>query len=275
MNALKTNKFKVGDKVQVVKDNGTNWWFTVEDQYIDGVVVQVNPKEEEDRYYVKIKGFEGIYDDGCFAFNDKHLKLIEACETVSEQDKTGSKPYNPLKANKFKVGDYVKIINHKNTVDRFGGNTIGFPQIGLVGVVNKVTDHCVGIVGHIYLMDASDVELLETSDQRKEESLTYNPLVAQEGIKSDGGSSDYYFTKLPQELIDQIVKTGGIEIKDIARYVYDNNADAFNIIKAQKRIIEANKGVGKVGITKLYDAKKISFFANEQYEAIKREGTNE
>ena len=96
MNALKTNKFKVGDKVQVIKDNCTKEWFTVEDQYIDGVVVQVNPKEKEDRYYVKIKGFEGLYDDGCFAFNDKHLKLIEVCETVSEQDKTGSKPYNPL-----------------------------------------------------------------------------------------------------------------------------------------------------------------------------------
>ena len=195
MKALKANKFRVGDKVQVIEDNCTEEWFSVEDQYIDGIVVQVNPEDKTDRYYVKIKGFKGVYDDGCFAFNDEHLKLIEACETVSEQDKTESKPYNPL--------------------------------------------------------------------------------IAQEGIKSDGGSSDYYFTKLPQELIDQIVKTGGIEIKDIARYVYDNNADAFNIIKAQKRIIEANKGVGKAGITKLYDAKKISFFANEQYEAIKREGTNE
>ncbi len=96
MNALKTNKFKVGDKVQVIKDNGTEYWFNLEARYIDGVVVQVNPEEKEDRYYVKIKGYEGIYDDGCFAFNDKHLKLIETCETVSEQDKTGSKPYNPL-----------------------------------------------------------------------------------------------------------------------------------------------------------------------------------
>ena len=93
---LETNKFRVGDKVQVIKDNCTKEWFTVEDQYIDGVVVQVNPEEEEDRYYVKIKGFKGVYDDGCFAFNDEHLKLIEACETVSEQDKTESKPYNPL-----------------------------------------------------------------------------------------------------------------------------------------------------------------------------------
>ena len=96
MNALKAKKFRVGDKVQVVKDNCTKEWFTVEDQYIDGVVVQVNPEEKEDRYYVKIKGFEGIYDDGCFAFNDEHLKLIEACETFSEQDKTESKLYNPL-----------------------------------------------------------------------------------------------------------------------------------------------------------------------------------
>ena len=94
-------------------------------------------------------------------------------------------------------------------------------------------------------------------------------------IESDGGSSDYYFTKLPQELVDQIVKTGGIEIKDIARYVYDNDADAFNIIKAEKRIIEARKGKGKAGIDMLYDMNKIVFFANEQYEAIKREGTNE
>ena len=94
-------------------------------------------------------------------------------------------------------------------------------------------------------------------------------------IKSDGGSSSYYFTELPEDLIKQIVKTGGIEIKDIARYVYDNNADAFNIIKAQKRIIEANKGAGKAGITKLYDANKIVYFANEQLKAVKREGTNE
>lgn len=88
---------------------------------------------------------------------------------------------NVLKANKFKVGDKVKIINHKNTVDRFGGNNIGLPEIGLVSVVNNVADYCVGIVDNIYMMDASDVELLETSDQPKEETKLYNPLIAQEG----------------------------------------------------------------------------------------------
>ena len=222
MNTLKANKFKVGDKVQVIEDNGTEEWFTVEDQYIDGVVVQVNPKDKDDRYYVKIKGFEGIYDDGCFAFNDKHLKLIETCETVSEQDKTESKPYNPLKANKFRVGDYVEIINHKNTVDRFGGNTIGFPQIGLVGVVNKVTDHCVGIVDHMYLMDASDVELLETSDQRKEETQTYNPLIAQEG---GGHYKNRGIQPLEYTMKNNLSFCDGNVVKYISRYKSKNGVE--------------------------------------------------
>lgn len=87
-------------------------------------------------------------------------------------------------------------------------------------------------------------------------------------VESDGGSSGYYFTKLPQHIIDQIVKTGGVEIKDIARYVYDNNADAFNIIKAQKRIIEAKKGGGKKGASMQYDANKIVYFGNEQLNAL-------
>ena len=60
-----------------------------------------------------------------------------------------------------------------------------------------------------------------------------------------------------------------IEIKDIVRYVFDNNADAFNIVKAQKRIIEANKGKGKSGITGLYDMNKVVYFANEQLKAMK------
>ena len=169
-----------------------------------------------------------------------------------------------LKANKFRVGDEVRSLvgdNHLLTMGKV--YTVIYVDGGFVWVENDT--------GEIDYFFPQKFELFAEGV----EVQTNNPLATQKSIKSDGGSSDYYFTKLPQELIDQIVKTGGIEIKDIARYVYDNNADAFNIIKAQKRIIEANKGVGKAGITKLYDAKKISFFANEQYEAIKREGTNE
>ena len=173
---------------------------------------------------------------------------------------------NALKTNKFKKGDEVEIVSLQGT-DGIGYRGDCKVWIGETGVVKDVR------VGEMpYIVETNDKAWSWSGNNLKlanEETSTSQP------IQSDGGSSDYYFTKLPQELIDQIVETGGIEIKDIARYVYDNNADAFNIIKAQKRIIEANKGVGKAGITKLYDAKKISFFANEQYEAIKREGTNE
>ena len=82
-------------------------------------------------------------------------------------------------------------------------------------------------------------------------------------IKSDGGSSSYYFTELPEDLIKQIVKTGGIEIKDIVRYCFDNDADCKDIIKALKRIREYLKGGGKEGVDAMYDANKIEFFAKE------------
>ena len=180
---------------------------------------------------------------------------------------------NALKAKKFRVGDEVEIVKLDKTIKLFGGAGGILSPIGTKTYITyvDVTGEEVEIDTDMYSYHADDLTLIKSTLIEKQ---THNSLVIQEGIKSDGGSSDYYFTKLPQELIDQIVKTGGIEIKDIARYVYDNNADAFNIIKAQKRIIEANKGVGKAGITKLYDAKKISFFANDQYEAIKREGIN-
>ena len=184
---------------------------------------------------------------------------------------------NALKANKFKVGDEVKIVSLQGT-DGVGYRGDCQVMVGATGVVTEVTGedmpYAVETDGETWLWSENNLKLVngETNTSQNE---SIKETIESQPIQSDGGSSDYYFTKLPQELVDQIVKTGGIEIKDIARYVYDNNADAFNIIKAQKRIIEANKGVGKAGITKLYDAKKISFFANEQYEAIKREGTNE
>ena len=186
---------------------------------------------------------------------------------------------NALKTNKFKVGDEVEIVSLQGT-DGIGYRGDCPVMVGATGVVTEVTDVIEGDMpyevetnGEAWSWSGNNLKLVnEVTSTSQNESI--KETIKSQHIQSDGGSSDYYFTKLPQELIDQIVKTGGIEIKDIARYVYDNNADAFNIIKAQKRIIEANKGVGKAGITKLYDAKKISFFANEQLEAIKREGNN-
>lgn len=90
-------------------------------------------------------------------------------------------------------------------------------------------------------------------------------------VKSDGGSSSYYFTKLPQHLIDQIVETGGIEIKDIVRYCFDNDADCKDIIKALKRIREDLKGGGKEGSDAMYNARKVVYFADELFKHIEND----
>jgi hypothetical protein len=175
------------------------------------------------------------------------------------------------KCYKFKKGDKVERTENFSSEMPLGSCwvVVGYNDDGWLNLEGSV-DGC----GYYCGWGQENFRLISENEAVVEHGAKYDPDKL-EPIVSDGGSSDYYFTTLPKHLIDQIVKTGGIEIKDIARYVYDNNADAFNIIKAQKRIIEANKGVGKAGITKLYDAKKIVYFANEQLKAIKREGTNE
>ena len=160
--------------------------------------------------------------------------------------------------NKFKVGDHV----------RRASNAFEDMVLGSFWVVDYVpNDEEIRLLGSKDFWLSEYFELVE--DEPAVNNLTDSETKTTEEITSDGGSSSYYFTKLPQHIIDSIVITGGIEIKDIARYVYDNDADAFNIIKAEKRIIEERKGKGKLGTTALYDANKIVYFANEQYEAIK------
>ena len=89
MNTLKTNKFKVGDKVQVIEDNSTTAWFNIETQYILGEIVEVISYSSDPVYLVKVEGYTGIYDNGAFKFRNKHLKLVNQCK---EETQT----YNPL-----------------------------------------------------------------------------------------------------------------------------------------------------------------------------------
>lgn len=168
------------------------------------------------------------------------------------------------KVSKFKVGDEVEIVCLDNTIMRFGGEDFILP-IGSISVVNEVyEDDNELTLEDDFSYDPDDLKLIKSVD---EINTSQNDSI-KKSIESDGGSSGYYFTSLPKHMIDQIVETGGIEIKDIIRYVFDNNADAFNIVKAQKRIVESLKGKGKAGITSLYDANKIRFFAEEQYNAL-------
>lgn len=173
------------------------------------------------------------------------------------------------KCYKFKKGDKVERTDNFSSEMPLGSCwvVVGYNDDGWLNLEGSV-DGC----GYYCGWGQENFRLISENDTVLEQGTKYDS-DKQEPIVSDGGSSDYYFTTLPKHLIDQIVETGGIEIKDIARYVYDNDADAFNITKAQKRIIEARKGKGKAGIDLLYDAKKILFFANEQYEAIKQEGS--
>ena len=89
MKALKANKFRVGDKVQVIEDNNTTAWFNVETQYILGDIVKVVSYCSDPVYLVKVEGYIGVHDNGAFKFRNKHLKLVNQCK---EETQT----YNPL-----------------------------------------------------------------------------------------------------------------------------------------------------------------------------------
>ena len=72
-------KFKVGDVVQVVEGNNTEYIFDVTCEDVYGVIKQVNDGEEFDkcdRYYVEVNGHTGIYENGWFAFDDVHLEFV-------------------------------------------------------------------------------------------------------------------------------------------------------------------------------------------------------
>ena len=196
-------------------------------------------------------------------WEEANLELVKEEETMSEQTATEQTPYQEK--------GYTE-----NSLFKFVGDDGEFEQ----GEILKLYFDDGTCTLRYISTTTSDVSYLCFNDveyvgeEGDDDALPDYEETVVKGIPSDGGASDYYFTKLPQHIINSIVITGGIEIKDIARYVYDNDADAFNIIKAEKRIIEVRKGKGKLGNTALYDANKIKFFANEQYEAIKHTEEN-
>lgn len=163
---------------------------------------------------------------------------------------------------KFKEGDEVVLCNLEDDIDtRCLGITNGLKGI----VVNRL----VGGLRPVVVMLFRDNREYSFKEDELKLVVELPASNINKPIKSDGGSSSYYFTKLPEDLIKQIVETGGIEIKDIVRYCFDNDADCKDIIKALKRIREYLKGGGKEGVDAMYDANKVEFFAKELKEWLK------
>ena len=251
MSEVSKKELRLGDKVKVVSlQSETNRGYCKVGIGATGVITDV----DEDcvlKYLVE-------QDEGdSWWWEEENLELVEEEETMSEQT-TEQTPYQEK--------GYTE-----NSLFKFVGDDGQFDNGELIKLHYDDGDDCPDFKSvtrdRKRYCCLSEVEYV--GEEGAEDMIPDYEEATVKGIVSDGGASDYYFTKLPQHIIDSIVITGGIEIKDIARYVYDNDADAFNIIKAEKRIIEERKGKGKLGNTALYDANKIKFFANEQYEAIK------
>lgn len=264
-------ELKVGDEVLVLehpvlkRDKGINY-----------------PEFMQDYIGNKYK-IVAIHDRGYQLSNDwnyeaKYLQKVDSYLDNSQ-----------LLKREIEVGDLVTLISSENTREEWGYH-YDMKRVGESFVVTDIcNDEGEGLIEVIaedgYSYDHRDLVILQKASDMKERKLapisvslgehTHTSFdVAATGetiqpIESNGGSSDYYFTKLPQWLIEQIVETGGIEVKDIVQFVFDNDAHAKDIIKAQKRIIEQRKGGGKAGLKPLYDYNKIVFFAEDQFRVAK------
>lgn len=207
-------------------------------------------------------------------FVDHHLNSLSDNDMLIKKEDGFSwlmshKDLEIVKEPEYKVGDKLKIVSLDHT-------NVGDSNLEIDKVVEFLgfTDDCgmdlqVDCDSEHWSISSKDVEVIK--DKNNCEVISNFKSSEKTPIKSDGGSSSYYFTKLPQHMIDKIVETGGIEIKDITRYVYDNDSDCKDITKALKRIQEWKKGSGKKGIDALYDANKIIFFAEELRESIKND----
>ena len=255
-----SKKFKVGDKV--VRTVECDAGYTIK-QWGTYTISKI----DEDLHVIYL---EGIYDkEGKLDwFNPRNFELVEEEETMSEQTTTEQTQNICDVTTKT---PYQEKGYTENSLFKFVGEDGQFDNGELIKLHHDDGDDCPDFksISRDRKRYCCLFEVEYVGEEGDKDKLSNCEETVFKGITSDGGASDYYFTKLPQHIIDSIVITGGIEIKDIARYVYDNDADAFNIIKAEKRIIEERKGKGKLGTTALYDANKIVYFANEQYEAIK------
>ncbi|WP_412521796.1 hypothetical protein [Shewanella algae] len=113
----------------------------------------------------------------------------------------------------------------------------------------------------------SDIPLEAAKDKA---SAIVPPCTPKAAIKSDGGDSSYYDFVIHSSYGGSLkVKTG-----DVIRAMVYNDFDLGNILKACRRIAEAQRGRGKLGTDAEYDCNKIAYFAKELQKFLNSQPTN-
>lgn len=106
------------------------------------------------------------------------------------------------------------------------------------------------------IASGSELPMEATNDKA---SPIVPPCTPKAAIKSDGGDSSYYDFVIHSSYGGSLkVKTG-----DVIRAMVYNDFDLGNILKACRRIAEAQRGRGKLGTDAEYDCNKIAYFAKE------------
>ena len=127
---------------------------------------------------------------------------------------------NALKTNKFKVGDEVEIVKLDKTIKHFGGAGGILSPIGTKTYITyvDVTGKEIEIDKDNYSYHASDLVLVNG----KEETQTYNPLVAQEG---GGHYKDRGIQPLEYTMQNNLSFCEGNVVKYISRYKSKNGIE--------------------------------------------------
>lgn len=121
-------------------------------------------------------------------------------------------------------------------------------------------------------VDNKDTEQQESSKGEGEvSSAEAGVCIDKEGIASDGGKSEYYKIVLPQWLLDRQKEEGYIMLEDLAEIMYGNDFNYTNVFKAQKRMYEMQRGMGKKGNTLEYDATKVKYYVDKQLQVFNRD----
>lgn len=99
----------------------------------------------------------------------------------------------------------------------------------------------------------------EEQKDKPQDYMSLPPEKTDSPVKSDGGSSAYYELTLTNKHGDSIQ----CETGDVIRSLVHNDFSLGNIVKACRRVAEAQQGRGKEGVTPEYDLNKIIYFAQE------------